>query len=152
MEDAFETFGMWMLDYSLSKKQWDSLLRSLADNLHDFLDNLSPMHYFIDQVAFQNELRGPSFRCEPNSDGSLKLHYYSERKAMFPMVKGLLRQAAHRLFDLDIEIVVIDRTQEKKANMLTEHIVFNVHADVPLVKQMNPSLLALGKRPNFAVR
>lgn len=145
-EEALEQFGEWMLDFAMST-QWDMLLKCLADNVHDFLDNLSPMHYFIDNVAFQNEMRGPSFRCEPNSDGSLKLHYYSERKAMFPMAKGLLRRAALRLFRVELEVVVLERNREKKGNAITEHVVFGLRAKHSLIKPAPPALLALGKRP-----
>ncbi|CAD5219186.1 unnamed protein product [Bursaphelenchus okinawaensis] len=145
-EHGMEKFGEWMLEYTINN-QWDTLLKCLADNLHEFLDNLSPMHYFIDNVAFQHDLQGPSFRCEANSDGSLKLHYYSERKAMFPMVKGLLKRAAQLLFNLEVTVVVVERLQEKKANVITEHVIFNINSDVSLVKPVSPALLVLSKRP-----
>ncbi|CAD5226584.1 unnamed protein product [Bursaphelenchus xylophilus] len=145
-ENGLETFGEWMLDYVMTNK-WDTLLKCLADNLHDFLDNLSPMHYFIDNVAFQHDLQGPSFRCEANSDGSLRLHYYSERKSMFPMVKGLIRRAADKLFNLQVDIVIVERLQEKKGNVITEHVIFNINSAVSLVKPTTPALLVLSKRP-----
>lgn len=52
---------------------WDMLLNCLATNLHEFLDNLNSMHFFIDQIAFRSELRGPAFKCEARPDGTLRL-------------------------------------------------------------------------------
>lgn len=124
------------------------------------------MHFFIDQIAFKSELRGPAFKCETKPDGSLRfwlsfyrsqisdfrLHYYSLRKGLFPLVKGmglhflgscktslgLVRQSAKALFGLDIKTTVTERTQERRNNLLSEHVVFSVEAEDesegPLVK------------------
>lgn len=92
------------------------------------MDNLNAMHYFIDQIAFQTEMRGPLFKCEPNNDGSLRLHYYSMRNGLFPMVKGLVWQSAKALFDIKVKITVMERTQEKRNNVLTEHVIFNIES------------------------
>ena len=98
------------------------------------------MHFFIDQVAFQSEMRGPLFKCEANSDGSLRLHYYSVRNGLFPMVKGLVAQAAKSLFDIDVRVFVTERSQEKRNNTVTDHVIFTVEAindNIALVKDNN---------------
>ncbi|KIH66161.1 heme NO binding protein [Ancylostoma duodenale] len=66
---------------------WDELLRAMASDLEGFLDSLDSLHYFIDHVVYQTKLRGPSFRCEPQPDGTLLLHYYSKRSGLYPIVK-----------------------------------------------------------------
>lgn len=37
-----------------------------------------------------------------------------------------MRQAAKRLFDLDVKILITEHTQEKRGNLTTEHVVFSV--------------------------
>lgn len=55
---------------------------------YGFLDNLDSLHYFIDHVVYKANLRGPSFRCEENEDGSITLHYFTGRPGLYPIVKG----------------------------------------------------------------
>ncbi|KIH48991.1 heme NO binding protein, partial [Ancylostoma duodenale] len=55
--------------------------------LQGFLDNLDSLHYFIDHVVYKANLRGPSFRCEENPDGSLTLHYFTGRPGLYPIVR-----------------------------------------------------------------
>ena len=49
------------------------------DALHDHLGTLYP------------GMRAPSFRCSEESDGSLILHYYSERPGLEHIVIGIVR-------------------------------------------------------------
>uniref|UniRef100_A0A0K0D2U2 HNOB domain-containing protein n=1 Tax=Angiostrongylus cantonensis TaxID=6313 RepID=A0A0K0D2U2_ANGCA len=87
------------------------------------------MHYFIDQIAFKSEMRGPTFQCESVGDGSLRLHYFSHRQGLFPIVKGLVRQTAHVLFDINVVINFVERSQERRKGGLVEHVVFCVEPD-----------------------
>lgn len=101
------------------------------------MDSLNSLHFFINQISFQTEMRGPLFKCEKNNDGTLRLHYYSVRKGLFPMVKGLVLQSAKALFNLDVKIVVTERSQEKRNNLMTEHVIYTIESIdelVPLVK------------------
>lgn len=89
------------------------------------------MHYFIDHVVYQTKLRGPSFRCEPQLDGTLLLHYYSKRSGLYPIVKGrrkfvrtsrdsisnkktagVVREVARRIYDTEVIMKVQERKQE----------------------------------------
>lgn len=53
-----------------------------------FLDNMDALHYFVDHVVYKTKLKGPSFRCDALEDGSIRLHYYSKRTGLYPIVKG----------------------------------------------------------------
>lgn len=67
--------------YSSSRKGCLHLVFSLQnlDALHDHLGTLYP------------GMRAPSFRCTEESDGSLILHYYSERPGLEHIVIGIVR-------------------------------------------------------------
>ncbi|KAE9549457.1 hypothetical protein FO519_007332 [Halicephalobus sp. NKZ332] len=128
------------MEYMTKVNYDDNETFRIFKSLAKVLDGLNAMHFFIDQVAFQSEMRGPLFKCEPNSDGSLRLHYYSIRHGLFPMVKGLVNQSAKSLFDMDIRISVTERSQEKRNNMVTEHVIFTIEAvndTIALVKDNN---------------
>lgn len=116
-------------------------MRSLSADFRGFLDGLDSLHYFVDQVVYKSESKGPSFRCgmfngwmrrnlkeclEEQKDGSLYLHYYSRRQNLYPIVKGVVKEAARRLFNTDIIIKVHEKTQEHGGVALTEHIVFSI--------------------------
>ncbi|KJH52205.1 heme NO binding protein [Dictyocaulus viviparus] len=98
-------------------------------SMKEFLDNLNTMHYYIDQIAFKSEMRGPTFQCESVGVSSLRLHYFSHRQGLFPIVKGLVRQTAHVLFDMDVIINVVERSQERRKCGMVEHVVFSVEPD-----------------------
>ncbi|XGW33908.1 hypothetical protein V3C99_017982, partial [Haemonchus contortus] len=82
-----------------------------------FLDSLDSLHYFIDHVVYQTKLRGPSFRCEPQPDGTLLLHYYSKRSGLYPIVKGVVREVARRIYDTEVVMKVQERKQEHLDNL-----------------------------------
>lgn len=102
------------------------------------------MHFFIDRIAFESEMKGPVFKCEAHSDGTLRyvcnlkivrsilrcfsfsLHYYSMRKDLYPMVKGLVRYSAKRLFDLEILIYITERLQERRNSLSSEHVIYTI--------------------------
>ncbi|CAD5219184.1 unnamed protein product [Bursaphelenchus okinawaensis] len=135
-EEVWENFGVWMCIWVV-ENGWEKFLNCIANDLHEFLDNLSSMHFFIDQIAFQAEMRGPSFKCEAKADGSLRLHYYSVRKGLFPLAKGMVKQAARTLFGVEVSIVVSERSQERRNDVLTEHVVFTLESaddGMPLAK------------------
>ncbi|RCN45788.1 heme NO binding protein [Ancylostoma caninum] len=103
VEEVWEAYGGFLIQFTM-ETGWDELLRAMASDLEQevktlmyrrnhavqgFLDSLDSLHYFIDHVVYQTKLRGPSFRCEPQPDGTLLLHYYSKRSGLYPIVKGM---------------------------------------------------------------
>lgn len=105
---------------------WNELLRALSSDFRGFLDGLDSLHYFVDHVVYKAKLKGPSFRCEEQPDGTLHLHYYSRRQNLYPIVKGVVREAARRLFNTDVVIKVLDKKQEHGDSLLTEHVIFSI--------------------------
>ncbi|VDM64465.1 unnamed protein product [Angiostrongylus costaricensis] len=128
VDDMWEMYGEFLITYAC-ETGWEKMLFCMANNLQEFLDSLNSMHYFIDQIAFKSEMRGPTFQCESVGDGSLRLHYFSHRQGLFPIVKGLVRQTAHVLFDINVVINFVERSQERRKGGLVEHVVFCVEPD-----------------------
>lgn len=137
MEDLLETYGVWFFNFAMEEGGWDKLLGSMANDLHEFLDNLSFTHFFMFQLTFTGKtIRVPKFRCDARPDGSLRLHYYSSRKGLPPLVKGLVKQAAKVLFGQEVKISVAEHNQERGKSLtaagtaegIYEHVVFAVES------------------------
>uniref|UniRef100_A0A7I5EBN4 guanylate cyclase n=1 Tax=Haemonchus contortus TaxID=6289 RepID=A0A7I5EBN4_HAECO len=128
VDDMWEMYGEFLITYAC-ETGWDKMLNCMANNLQEFLDSLNSMHYFIDQIAFKSEMRGPTFQCEAIGDGLLRLHYFSHRQGLFPIVKGLVRQVSRLLFEMDVKLVVIERSQERRKSGMVEHVVFSLEPD-----------------------
>ncbi|CAJ0924632.1 unnamed protein product, partial [Mesorhabditis belari] len=126
-EQVWELYGAFLIEYTM-EIGWDELMRAMSPNLKGFLDNLDSLHYFIDHVVYKANLRGPSFRCEENTDGSITLHYYTGRPGLYPIVKGVLREAAKRVFNIDISLSITGRTQRSvhmsTGEKIEEHVIF----------------------------
>uniref|UniRef100_A0A914WSB0 Heme NO-binding domain-containing protein n=1 Tax=Plectus sambesii TaxID=2011161 RepID=A0A914WSB0_9BILA len=125
VEEVWEAYGGFLIQFTL-ETGWDELLRAMAQDLEGFLDSLDSLHYFIDHVVYKTKLKGPSFRCEPQNDGSLLLHYYSKRSGLYPIVKGVVREVARRLYDTDVVMKVQERKQEHLDTTVAEHVVFTI--------------------------
>ncbi|MFH4983594.1 hypothetical protein AB6A40_010303 [Gnathostoma spinigerum] len=125
VEDVWEAYGGFLIQYTM-ESGWDELLRSLAFDLEGFLNSLDSLHYFVDHVVYKTKLKGPSFRCDPLPDGSLLLHYYSKRSGLYNIVKGVTREVARRIFNIDIAVKLQERKQEHIDSYITEHVTFLV--------------------------
>ncbi|TMS39103.1 hypothetical protein L596_005679 [Steinernema carpocapsae] len=123
VEEVWEAYGGFLIQFTM-ETGWDELLRAMAPDLQGFLDGLDALHYFIDHVVYRTKLKGPSFRCEAQTDGSLMLHYYSKRSGLYPIVKGVVREVARRIYDTEVIMKVQERRQEHLETFVTEHVVF----------------------------
>uniref|UniRef100_A0A914C088 guanylate cyclase n=1 Tax=Acrobeloides nanus TaxID=290746 RepID=A0A914C088_9BILA len=126
-EQVWESYGAFLIEYTM-EIGWDELLRTMSPSLKGFLDNLDSLHYFIDHVVYKANLRGPSFRCEENEDGTITLHYFTGRPGLYPIVKGVLREVSKRIYKVDVTITVTGRTQRSvqmsTGERLEEHVIF----------------------------
>uniref|UniRef100_A0A8R1EF61 HNOB domain-containing protein n=1 Tax=Caenorhabditis japonica TaxID=281687 RepID=A0A8R1EF61_CAEJA len=123
IEEVWEAYGGFLIQFTM-ETGWDELLRAMAPDLEGFLDSLDSLHYFIDHVVYKTKLRGPSFRCDVQADGTLLLHYYSKRSGLYPIVKGVVREVARRIYDTEVVMKVQERKQEHLDAFVTEHVVF----------------------------
>ncbi len=92
-ETVLETFGEHWITYA--ERGYGALLRMSGGTFPEVVAHLDAMHTRI--KLNMPELRPPSFRCEPQRDGVMRLHYYSERKGLEPVVRGMLRSLARRM-------------------------------------------------------
>ncbi|KJH48950.1 heme NO binding associated [Dictyocaulus viviparus] len=126
-EQVWEMYGAFLIEYTM-EIGWEELLRNMSPNIKGFLDNLDSLHYFIDHVVYKANLRGPSFRCEENTDGSIILHYITSRPGLYPIVKGVLNEVARRVFNIEISLAITGRTQRSvqmaTGERIEEHVIF----------------------------
>ena len=126
-------YGAFLIEYTM-EIGWDELLRAMSPNLKGFLDNLDSLHYFIDHVVYKANLKGPSFRCEEGEDNSIILHYFTSRPGLYPIVKGVVREVAKRVFNLEINMTITGRTQRSvqmsSGERVEEHVIFNIKVSI----------------------
>ncbi|EFO27426.2 guanylyl cyclase/natriuretic peptide receptor [Loa loa] len=142
LDAVWEAFGAYFVHFVM-KIGWDELLQALAYDLKGFLNSLDRVYYFADQFAFSMKLRGPLFRCECNSDGSLLLHYYSSRTGFPGIVKGIVHEVSKRIFGIEVGITIESRLREHFSSTIKEHIMFTITGkgeDKRSLSVVNPSL------------
>ncbi|VDM58091.1 unnamed protein product [Angiostrongylus costaricensis] len=126
-EQVWELYGGFLVEY-IMEIGWDEFIRCMSPNLKGFLENLDSLHYFLDHVVYKAHLRGPSFRCEENADGSITLHYFTGRPGLYPIVKGVVCEVARVVFHIEISISVTGRIQRSvqmaTGERIEEHVVF----------------------------
>src|SRR5207248_3012651 len=69
----------------------------------DFLTNLDNLHDHLGSIY--PGMRAPSFRVTPAAeDGSMHLHYYSERKGLSAIVRGLVTIVSTEFFKTEVDV------------------------------------------------
>ncbi|PIO61481.1 heme NO binding associated, partial [Teladorsagia circumcincta] len=81
VDDMWEMYGEFLITYAC-ETGWEKMLSCMANNLQEFLDNLNSMHYFIDQIAFKSEMRGPTFQCEATGRHLLVEYGVADKKML----------------------------------------------------------------------
>ncbi len=97
---VLEAFGEYWVVYT-AKEGYGDTLKMFGDTLPAFLINLDTMHAHVATVF--PDLKPPSFRCSDMTDHGMRLHYYSTRAGLAPMVIGLLRGLGV-MFNVDLRI------------------------------------------------
>jgi Haem-NO-binding len=98
--DILEAFGRYWILFTATEG-YGSLMEMAGDNLPEFLQNLDNLHARVG-LSFPN-LQPPSFLCSDLEAESLKLHYYSDRPGLTPMVVGMLKGLGEK-FGTDVDI------------------------------------------------
>lgn len=105
--DVLEAFGEHWILYT-AEQGYGPILGAMGATLPQFLGNLDSMHSRI--ALTMPALRPPSFACDEVDERTLRVHYWSERQGLSPMVVGLLKGLGAR-FDLDVTVTVDSRPE-----------------------------------------
>uniref|UniRef100_A0A8C3NYE3 guanylate cyclase n=1 Tax=Cyanoderma ruficeps TaxID=181631 RepID=A0A8C3NYE3_9PASS len=116
-------FGEYFFEFC-KRSGYDHMLRTLGGNLYEFIENLDALHSYL-SLSYQ-EMNAPSFRVEKNEDGSMHLHYYSDRRGLCHIVPGIIGAAALDFFNIEISMKIVNQTEEEERTGKKEHIVFLV--------------------------
>ncbi len=116
-EDILKGFGEYWVRYT-AVEGYGELLDSAGGDLTSFLSNLDQMHARV-KLAFP-DLRPPRFRVSDATASRLRLHYFSDRPGLAPLVVGLVHGLAARFGD-QVEIV-----PGREGDGEDEHDVFDI--------------------------
>ena len=113
-------FGRYWMLYT-SNEGYGELIKLTGESFREFLQNLDMLHARVG-LSYP-ELRPPSFQCVDAADGSLHLHYYSDRAGLAPMVSGLIEGLAER-FAMRVSVDLIASRDQGD-----DHEIFRIVAD-----------------------
>lgn len=88
-----EAFGEYWIRYT-AQEGYGPMLDLAGTSFLEFVQNLDRLHTHV--AAHMPALVPPTFRTEVLGDGHLRLHYYSKRQGLAPMVVGLVKGLAAR--------------------------------------------------------
>ncbi|XP_063704653.1 guanylate cyclase soluble subunit beta-1 isoform X2 [Culicoides brevitarsis] len=104
--DILELFGKIFFEYC-QDAGYDKIMQVLGATPRDFLQNLDALHDHLGTLY--PGMRAPSFRCTEGEDGTLILHYYSDRDGLEHIVIGIVKAVASKLHGVDVDIQIIKR-------------------------------------------
>lgn len=99
-DTLLEQFGEYWTDFA-QHTDFARLMKFGGRSLVEFAQNLDNMHAKI-KVSLP-ELTPPSFRCTDITDRGFRLHYYSPRAGLAPLVMGMFKGLA-KLYSTPIQI------------------------------------------------
>jgi hypothetical protein len=95
-----EQFGEYWTDWA-QKTDFGRLMKFAGRSLVEFAQNLDNMHA---KIKFSlPELTPPSFRCTDVTERGFRLHYYSKRAGLAPLVVGMMKGLA-KIYKTKVEI------------------------------------------------
>ncbi|KAH9421795.1 Guanylate cyclase soluble subunit beta-1 [Dermatophagoides pteronyssinus] len=116
--EILEMFGRSFFDFC-QDSGYDTILQVLGATTKDFLQNLDALHDHL--ATIYPGMKAPSFRCSERIDGSLILHYYSEREGLEHIVIGIVKAVANKLHGQDVEVNIIKRKGDD-----CDHVQFEI--------------------------
>ena len=90
-EEVLKAFGEHWVLYT-GKEGYGEMLKMAGNTLPTFLQNVDNLHTRVGHLF--PGMTPPSFRCTDIRENSLRLHYYSTRPGLAPMVIGLVNGLA----------------------------------------------------------
>ncbi|XP_042342886.1 guanylate cyclase soluble subunit beta-2-like [Plectropomus leopardus] len=122
-EVVLRQFGEYFFEFC-KRSGYDHMLRTVGGNLFEFTENLDALHGYL--TLSYKEMNAPSFRVERNPDGTMLLHYYSDRKGLCHIVPGIIGAVAKDFFNSDITMEIVNQLEELERTGKKEHVVFLV--------------------------
>ncbi len=99
-EAVLEAIGEYWVLFT-GRGTFPNLMAAAGGNLREFLGNLNNLHM---RLGFSMpHLTPPSFNCTEDSPNVLRVHYYSFRTGLAPMVVGLLIGLS-KMFNESVEV------------------------------------------------
>lgn len=117
-ETLLEEFGKYWTLYT-AKEGYEDFLEMGGTSVKEFLANLNNLHTRVGSMF--PGFKPPVFKITDRKGTSLKLHYFSERPGLAPMVIGLVKGLAKR-FNTQITIELV--AAKAKGH---DHDEFEVH-------------------------
>ena len=112
-DTILEMFGEQFLLWC-HESGYENTLTLLGRSLMDFLENLDALHDHL--AVIYPHMKAPSFRCVEGDDGTLHLHYYSERHGLDIIVQGIVKSVARELYATEVRVERLYLTQEGGQN------------------------------------
>ncbi|XP_063294967.1 guanylate cyclase soluble subunit beta-2-like [Pelobates fuscus] len=122
-EDVLKLFGAYFFSFC-KQSGYDRMLRTLGGNLMEFIENLDTLHSYL--AHSYKEMNAPSFRVEKQDDGTMLLHYYSDRSGLCHIVPGIIEAVARDFFDSDVTMRIIYQSEEKERTGKKQHVIFEI--------------------------
>ncbi|KAI3354274.1 hypothetical protein L3Q82_018811, partial [Scortum barcoo] len=122
-EVVLRQFGEYFFEFC-KRSGYDHMLRTLGGNLFEFTENLDALHSYL--ALSYKEMNAPSFRVERNPDGTMFLHYYSDRRGLCHIVPGIIGAVAKDFFNSEITMEIVNQLEELERTGKKEHVVFLV--------------------------
>uniref|UniRef100_A0A8C4S0B9 guanylate cyclase n=1 Tax=Erpetoichthys calabaricus TaxID=27687 RepID=A0A8C4S0B9_ERPCA len=118
---VLKQFGEYFFEFC-KLSGYDNMLRALGGNLYEFIENLDALHRYL-SLSYQ-EMNAPSFRVEKKDNGTMHLHYYSDRRGLSHIVPGIIKAVATDFFNSEITMEIIHQIEEEERTGKKEHVVF----------------------------
>ncbi|KAK1162487.1 guanylate cyclase soluble subunit beta-2-like [Acipenser oxyrinchus oxyrinchus] len=139
---VLKQFGEYFFEFC-KRSGYDHMLRTLGGNLFEFIENLDALHSYL-SLSYQasTEMNAPSFRVEKNDDGTMHLHYYSDRRGLCHIVPGIIGAVAKDFFNSEITMEIVNQMEEEERTGKKEHVVFLVTQKLAFSHQRRSKLSA----------
>ena len=120
---ALEAYGHYFVGY-VNKQGHEKLMQCLGSTLVTFLMALNDLHLHLSTSL--THMDAPAFRCINVTSTSCELHYYSNRPALWPIVKGIVEEVATSMYGHPATMTLIASREPEEGMAASDHEVFRV--------------------------